>query len=256
MPRDCRAGLGRLAQLGARPWRLGSAPKSKGARAGLRAPGTRGASWGSSWRHLVRLWWSAPDPFSGRSRGRGERTADLGRRQKLGPREVTRFREALSRAPAQAAATGALERGRGARTARLGPAPECSARRLSGPERRQSGVGGGTLAGLLIPGPARWQPPGCGERLGWGEEEFARGRAQLLQLSGGGERRRRGEEERNMDCARLWLGLLLPVVAALDFSYHHQPEMERFLKSITQNYSSITHLHSIGKSVEDIDFLG
>ncbi|XP_007463617.1 PREDICTED: carboxypeptidase M [Lipotes vexillifer] len=53
-----------------------------------------------------------------------------------------------------------------------------------------------------------------------------------------------------MDCARLWLGLLLPVVAALDFSYHHQPEMEAFLKSISQNYSSITHLHSIGESVE------
>lgn len=53
-----------------------------------------------------------------------------------------------------------------------------------------------------------------------------------------------------MDCARLWLGLLLPVIAALDFSYHHQPEMEEFLKSISQNYSSITHLHSIGESVE------
>lgn len=49
MPRDCRAGLGRLAQLGVRPWRLGSAPKSKGTRSGLRAPGTRGASWGSRW---------------------------------------------------------------------------------------------------------------------------------------------------------------------------------------------------------------
>ena len=53
-----------------------------------------------------------------------------------------------------------------------------------------------------------------------------------------------------MDLAVLWLGLLLPVVTALDFRYHHQEEMEAFLKSVAQNYSSITHLHSIGKSVK------
>ncbi|XP_004675963.1 PREDICTED: carboxypeptidase M [Condylura cristata] len=53
-----------------------------------------------------------------------------------------------------------------------------------------------------------------------------------------------------MDFARLWLGLLLPLVAALDFSYHHQEEMEAFLKNVAHNYSSITHLHSIGKSVK------
>lgn len=53
-----------------------------------------------------------------------------------------------------------------------------------------------------------------------------------------------------MDFACLWLGLLLPVVATLDFSYHHQEEMEEFLKNVAQNYSSITHLHSIGKSVK------
>ncbi|XP_054436058.1 carboxypeptidase M [Pteronotus mesoamericanus] len=53
-----------------------------------------------------------------------------------------------------------------------------------------------------------------------------------------------------MDFACLWLGLLLPLVAALDFSYHHQEEMEEFLKKVAQNYSSITHLHSIGKSVK------
>ncbi|XP_032974336.1 carboxypeptidase M isoform X1 [Rhinolophus ferrumequinum] len=54
----------------------------------------------------------------------------------------------------------------------------------------------------------------------------------------------------NMDFACLWLGVLLPVVATLDFSYHHQEEMEEFLKNVAQNYSSITHLHSIGKSVK------
>ncbi|KAF3826024.1 hypothetical protein GH733_006138 [Mirounga leonina] len=53
-----------------------------------------------------------------------------------------------------------------------------------------------------------------------------------------------------MDFARLWLGLLLPSVAALDFGYHHQEEMEAFLKNVAQNYSSITRLHSIGKSVK------
>ncbi|KAL1765007.1 carboxypeptidase M, partial [Sigmodon hispidus] len=53
----------------------------------------------------------------------------------------------------------------------------------------------------------------------------------------------------DMDLASLWLALLLPMVTALDFRYHHQEGMEAFLKSVAQNYSSITHLHSIGKSV-------
>lgn len=53
-----------------------------------------------------------------------------------------------------------------------------------------------------------------------------------------------------MDFARLWGGLLLPLVATLDFGYHHQEEMEAFLKTVAQNYSAITHLHSIGKSVK------
>uniref|UniRef100_A0A673UUC5 Carboxypeptidase M n=1 Tax=Suricata suricatta TaxID=37032 RepID=A0A673UUC5_SURSU len=53
-----------------------------------------------------------------------------------------------------------------------------------------------------------------------------------------------------MDFARLWLGLLLPLVAALDFGYHHQKDMEEFLKNVAKNYSSITRLHSIGKSVK------
>ncbi|XP_048215856.1 carboxypeptidase M isoform X1 [Perognathus longimembris pacificus] len=53
-----------------------------------------------------------------------------------------------------------------------------------------------------------------------------------------------------MDFTCLWLGVLLPLVAALDFRYHHQEEMETFLKGVAQNYSSITHLHSVGKSVK------
>lgn len=40
---------------------------------------------------------SAGDPYIGRSGGRGEDTSNLGRRQKLRPRKVTRFREALPR---------------------------------------------------------------------------------------------------------------------------------------------------------------
>ncbi|XP_032710745.1 carboxypeptidase M [Lontra canadensis] len=55
---------------------------------------------------------------------------------------------------------------------------------------------------------------------------------------------------RNMDFVRLWLGLLLPLGGALDFGYHHQEEMEAFLKNVARNYSSITRLHSVGKSVK------
>ncbi|XP_060050954.1 carboxypeptidase M [Erinaceus europaeus] len=56
----------------------------------------------------------------------------------------------------------------------------------------------------------------------------------------------------NMDFARLCIGLLLllPLAAALDFRYHHQDAMEAYLKSVAHNYSSVTHLHSIGESVK------
>ncbi|XP_043821133.1 carboxypeptidase M [Dromiciops gliroides] len=47
----------------------------------------------------------------------------------------------------------------------------------------------------------------------------------------------------------LCVGFLVPLVAALDFNYHHQDAMETFLKNVTQTHNSITHLHSIGKSV-------
>nr|XP_056703243.1 carboxypeptidase M [Euleptes europaea] len=49
----------------------------------------------------------------------------------------------------------------------------------------------------------------------------------------------------------LGLVLSLPLVAAgLDFSYHHTAELEAFLREVRANHSSITHLYSIGKSVE------
>ncbi|XP_074125785.1 carboxypeptidase M [Sminthopsis crassicaudata] len=47
----------------------------------------------------------------------------------------------------------------------------------------------------------------------------------------------------------LCVGLWVPLVAALDFKYHHQDAMEAFLKEVAQTYDSITYLHSIGKSV-------
>ncbi|XP_053111994.1 carboxypeptidase M isoform X1 [Hemicordylus capensis] len=47
--------------------------------------------------------------------------------------------------------------------------------------------------------------------------------------------------------------VLLPWVAGLDFGYHHTKEMEAFLKDVHKNYSSITHLYSIGKSVQGRD---
>ncbi|XP_062990839.1 carboxypeptidase M [Elgaria multicarinata webbii] len=46
---------------------------------------------------------------------------------------------------------------------------------------------------------------------------------------------------------------LLPLVAGLDFSYHHTKELEAFLKDVHRSYASITHLYSIGKSVEGRD---
>ncbi|XP_066490623.1 carboxypeptidase M [Tiliqua scincoides] len=44
--------------------------------------------------------------------------------------------------------------------------------------------------------------------------------------------------------------LLLPLVAGPDFGYHHTKSLETFLKEVHQNHASITHLYSIGKSVQ------
>lgn len=47
---------------------------------------------------------------------------------------------------------------------------------------------------------------------------------------------------------------LLSVAAALDFKYHHDKEMEAYLKGVHAAYPSLTHLHSIGRSVEGRGF--
>lgn len=51
-------------------------------------------------------------------------------------------------------------------------------------------------------------------------------------------------------CLCLCLALLLPLAAALDFRYHHQQQMEAFLKAVARDHGSITHLHSVGTSVQ------
>lgn len=43
---------------------------------------------------------------------------------------------------------------------------------------------------------------------------------------------------------------LVSVAAALEFKYHHAEELEAYLKGVHDAYSSFTHLHSIGRSVE------
>lgn len=136
------------------------------------------------------LWWSAPDPFSGRIRGRGERTANLGRRQKLGPREVTRFREARRRAQGPRRRQRSPDRPARPRPGVLLAAPEwvgeTSVRRRGWDPGRAINTGSRLAAAA-----GRRCAPGLGVRSG-----TRGGRAQLLQLSGGGERPRRGEEER------------------------------------------------------------
>ncbi|XP_029453084.1 carboxypeptidase M [Rhinatrema bivittatum] len=47
--------------------------------------------------------------------------------------------------------------------------------------------------------------------------------------------------------------LLLPSVLALDFGYHRTEALGSFLRNVSERYPSITHLHSIGKSVEGRD---
>ncbi|XP_067855524.1 carboxypeptidase M-like isoform X2 [Heptranchias perlo] len=51
----------------------------------------------------------------------------------------------------------------------------------------------------------------------------------------------------------LWIWALILHATALEFKYHNAQELETFLRGINTNYSSITHLYSIGTSVNGID---
>ncbi|KYO47741.1 carboxypeptidase M isoform X1 [Alligator mississippiensis] len=50
--------------------------------------------------------------------------------------------------------------------------------------------------------------------------------------------------------ATLRLALLVPWAAGLNFTYHHQPEMETFLRGVQAQHPGIAHLHSVGRSVQ------
>lgn len=43
---------------------------------------------------------------------------------------------------------------------------------------------------------------------------------------------------------------LVALAAALDFGYHHTEELEAYLREVHAAHPSLTHLHSIGRSVE------
>lgn len=51
----------------------------------------------------------------------------------------------------------------------------------------------------------------------------------------------------------LCLATLVSSGDGLEFRYHNSVEVERYLKDVQQTYPNITHLHSIGKSVEGRD---
>uniref|UniRef100_A0A8B9T570 Carboxypeptidase M n=1 Tax=Anas platyrhynchos TaxID=8839 RepID=A0A8B9T570_ANAPL len=46
---------------------------------------------------------------------------------------------------------------------------------------------------------------------------------------------------------------LLALAAALDFGYHHAEELEAYLREVHAAHPALTHLHSIGRSVEGRD---
>ncbi|XP_047660327.1 carboxypeptidase M isoform X1 [Tachysurus fulvidraco] len=50
--------------------------------------------------------------------------------------------------------------------------------------------------------------------------------------------------------ALFWFSLAVPLGQALEFQYHNTAQVEQYLREISKNYSSITHLHSIGQTVE------
>ncbi|XP_051886320.1 carboxypeptidase M-like isoform X2 [Pristis pectinata] len=51
----------------------------------------------------------------------------------------------------------------------------------------------------------------------------------------------------------LWIWAMIPYAISLEFKYHNAKDLESFLHRINTNYPSITHLYSIGKSVEGVD---
>ncbi|XP_048404421.2 carboxypeptidase M-like [Stegostoma tigrinum] len=51
----------------------------------------------------------------------------------------------------------------------------------------------------------------------------------------------------------LWIWMIIPYTSALEFKYHSTRELESFLRDISTNYSSITHLYSIGTSVTGLN---
>ncbi|XP_072123547.1 carboxypeptidase M-like [Mobula birostris] len=51
----------------------------------------------------------------------------------------------------------------------------------------------------------------------------------------------------------LWFWTMIPYSFTLKFKHHNAEELESFLHRINSNYPSITHLYSIGKSVEGVD---
>ncbi|KAF5897149.1 carboxypeptidase M, partial [Clarias magur] len=69
-----------------------------------------------------------------------------------------------------------------------------------------------------------------------------------------GEGLRVREEKEKADAmllsALFWFPLVVPLGQALEFQYHNTAQVEQYLHEISRKYSSITHLHSIGQSVE------
>uniref|UniRef100_UPI00398EB573 carboxypeptidase M-like n=1 Tax=Pristiophorus japonicus TaxID=55135 RepID=UPI00398EB573 len=51
----------------------------------------------------------------------------------------------------------------------------------------------------------------------------------------------------------LWICGIIPYTTALEFEHHDGKQLESFLRGISTKYSSITHLYSIGTSVNGID---
>ncbi|KAL3857080.1 hypothetical protein ACJMK2_011776 [Sinanodonta woodiana] len=51
----------------------------------------------------------------------------------------------------------------------------------------------------------------------------------------------------------LLMGYTVSRVASLDFTYHNQTQLERFLRNATLYYPDITDLYSIGQSVQGVD---
>lgn len=94
-------------------------------------------------------------------------------------------------------------------------------------------------------------PPGGTQRDTGQEGRALRGPAAVPALPPHGDKSAEAASSLSFqDVLGILILCLVPAAAALDFKYHHSEEVEGFLREVRAAHPALTHLYSIGRSVE------